>query len=295
MWAALPAFLLEAVFYLGSIFQETRAWLAQFRPARMQAAFLWFSALAPYLIFSLSAGTFERNSFYLLAGLTAVLSFWYVLLPRRPAYDIGFLVIAAAPLVSRVFARIYRLSDGRPPDEHVQADILGHLMWIRLGIAALLVLREWNPGAFGFWPRSREWRIGTLYYLISIIPVVLLAVALHDVRFELRAGPWWQVAGIGIGTLFGILWVVALSEELFFRGVIERAMLDRSRIGAVLVSAILYGSAHLWVHQFPNWRRAAVGTLLGVVFGILYAQTGSVRAPMVTHALVVATWRVFFK
>jgi membrane protease YdiL (CAAX protease family) len=63
----------------------------------------------------------------------------------------------------------------------------------------------------------------------------------------------------------------------------------------VLVSAILYGSAHLWVHQFPNWRRAAVGTLLGVVFGILYAQTGSVRAPMVTHALVVATWRVFFK
>jgi len=290
MWAALPAFLFEAVFYLGSIFQETRAWLTQFRPARMQAAFLWFSALAPYLIFSLSAGTFERNSFYLLAGLTAVLSFWYALLPRRPAYDFGFLVIAAAPLVSRVFARIYR-----PPDEQVQADILGHLMWIRLGIAALLVLREWNPGAFGFWPRSREWRIGTLYYLISIIPVVLLAVALHDVRFELRAGPWWQVAGIVIGTFFGSLWVVALSEELFFRGVIERAMLDRSRIGAVLVSAILYGSAHLWVHQFPNWRRAAVGTLLGVVFGILYAQTGSVRAPMVTHALVVATWRVFFK
>jgi membrane protease YdiL (CAAX protease family) len=290
MWAALPAFLLEAVFYLGSTFQETRAWLAQFRPARMQAAFLWFTAIVPYLIFSLSAGTFERNGFYLLAGLTAVLSFWYALLPRRPAYDFGFLAVAAAPLVSRVFARIYR-----SPDEHVQADILGHLMWIRLGIAALLVLREWNPGAFGFWPRSREWRIGTVYYLISIIPVVVLALGLHDVRFGLRAGPWWQVAGIGIGTFFGSLWVVALSEELFFRGVIERAMLDRSRTAAVLVSAILYGSAHLWVHQFPNWRRAAVGTLLGVVFGILYAQTGSVRAPMVTHALVVATWRVFFK
>jgi uncharacterized protein len=290
MWAALPAFLLEAVFYLGSIFKETRAWLAQFRPARMQAVFLWVSALAPYLIFSLSTGTFERNSFYLLAGLTAVLSFWYALLPRRPAYDFGFLVIAAAPIVARVFARIYR-----SPDEHLQADILGHLMWIRLGIAALLVLRQWDPGAFGFWPRAREWRIGTLYYLISIIPIVLLAVGLHDVRFELRAGAWWQVAGIGIGTFFGILWVVALSEELFFRGVIERAILDRSRVAAVLVSAILYGCSHLWVHQFPNWRRAAVGTLLGVVFGAIYAQTGSVRAPMVTHAFVVATWRIFFK
>jgi membrane protease YdiL (CAAX protease family) len=290
MWAALPAFLLEAVFYLGSIFKETRAWLAQFRPARMQAVFLWLSALGPYLIFSLSTGTFERNSFYLLAGLTAVLSFWYALLPRRPAYDFGFLVIAAAPIVERVFARIYR-----SPDEHLQADILGHLMWIRLGIAALLVLRQWDPGAFGFWPRAREWRIGTLYYLISITPIVLLALGLHDVRFELRAGAWWQVAGIGIGTFFGILWVVALSEELFFRGVIERAMLDRSRVAAVLVSAILYGCSHLWVHQFPNWRRAAVGTLLGVVFGAIYAQTGSVRAPMVTHAFVVATWRIFFK
>ncbi len=290
MWAALPAFLLEAAFYLGSIFEETRAWLAQFRPARIQAVFLWLSALAPYLIFSVSASTFERNSFYLLAGLTAVLSFWYALLPRRPAYDFGFLVVTAAPLVSHVFARIYR-----SPDEHLDADILGHLMWIRLGIAALLVMRGWNPGAFGFWPKSREWRLGAFCYLVSIIPVVLLALSLHDVRFELRAGPWWQVAGIGIGTFFGILWVVALSEELFFRGVIERAMLDRSRAGAVLVSAVLYGSAHLWVHQFPNWRRATVGTFLGVVFGILYAQTGSVRAPMVTHALVVATWRVFFK
>ena len=37
MWAALPAFLVEAAFYLGSIFEETRDWLAQFRPARIQA------------------------------------------------------------------------------------------------------------------------------------------------------------------------------------------------------------------------------------------------------------------
>jgi predicted Abi (CAAX) family protease len=58
---------------------------------------------------------------------------------------------------------------------------------------------------------------------------------------------------------------------------------------------MLYGSVHLWVHEFPNWRRAAVVTLLGLVCGIAYAQSGSVRAPMVTHAFVVATWKVFFK
>jgi uncharacterized protein len=170
-------------------------------------------------------------------------------------------------------------------------------MWIRLGIAALLIMREWDPGAFGFWPRAREWRIGILYYLAGIIPLVLLGLGLHDVRFEPLAGEWWRIASIAIGTFFGILWVVALSEELFFRGVIERALLNvtRSPVMAVVVSAVLFGSAHLWVHAFPNWRRAAVGTLLGLVCGAAYAQTGSVRAPMVTHAFVVVTWKVFFK
>jgi len=58
---------------------------------------------------------------------------------------------------------------------------------------------------------------------------------------------------------------------------------------------MIFGAAHLWFHQFPDWRQAVVATVLGLACGIAYIQTGSVRAPMVTHALVVATWRVFFK
>lgn len=296
MSAAVPAFMLEAAFYLASLLEETRDWFKMlpgaFRLPRLQAALLWLSALLPYLVFSLSAGTFDRRAFYLLAGLTAVFAFWHAVLPRRFAYDFGFLAIAATPIVTRVFSRIYR-----SPDNHLQMDILGHLMWIRLGVFALLVLREWNPGPFGFWPRAREWRTGVIWYLVSIVPVAALAWLLHDVRYELPAGAWWRVALTGIGTFFGILWVVALSEELFFRGVIARAALDqwRSPIAAVTLSALLYGGSHLWLHSFPNWRHAAVTAVLGVFFGLAYIQSGSVRAPMVTHALVVTTWRLFFK
>ena len=291
MTAALPAFLVEAFFYLASVFEETRARFKRIRLPRLKAALLWISALLPYSIFSLATGTFERNAFYLLALLCAVFAFWYVLLPRRVAYDVGFLVIAAAPIVTHVFRRIYR-----SPDD-IRVDILGHLMWIRLGIAALLILREWNPGAFGFWPRAREWRAGILWYFIFVVPIVALALGIHDVHFELVSGPWWRVAGIGIGTFFGILWVVALGEELFFRGVIERALLDtwRSTAVAVAVSALLFGSVHLGFRQFPDWRRAVTTVLLGIALGIVYARTASVRASMVTHAFVVATWRMFFK
>jgi membrane protease YdiL (CAAX protease family) len=284
----------EVACYLAVVFSQTRNWFASFRPLKLQAAILWLSALIPYLIFSLSAGTFHRNAFYLLVGLTAVFSFWHVVLPRRPAYDFGFLVIAALPFVTRVFSRIY-LS----PDPHVRVDvhILGQLMWIRLGVAALLILREWNPGAFGLWPSVSEWRGGVLYFCAGIIPIAALALALRNVHWEPRTGEWWRVAGMGVATFFGFLWVTALGEELFFRGVIARALLDHlpSKALAVVMSALLYGSAHLWFRGFPDWRSAAVAALLGIFCGWGYAQTGSVRVPMVTHTLVVTTWRLFFK
>jgi uncharacterized protein len=297
MNAALPAFLTEAVFYLGSIFAETRNWFRTAVPRRMQPPLLWLSALLPYLIFAFAAGTFQRNAFLLIALLSGLLAFWYRLTPRRPAYDAGFLAIAAAPVMLHVFPRIY-LS----PDPHLRVDVLGHLMWIRLAIAALLILREWNPGAFGFWPQAHEWRTGIVYYLGAILPIAFLALALHDVRFSPLEGEWWQVVAIGTGTFFGILWVVAIGEELFFRGVIERALLDgwrarwsHGKAAAVLVSAVLFGLVHLWFHHFPNWQRALVATALGIACGLAYARSGSVRAPMVTHAFVVATWRVLFK
>ncbi len=296
MTAALPAFAIEAIFYLGSGFGATRAWLAGIPSRRAQAGFLWVSALLPYLVYSFASGTFVPGAFYLLAALTAVLAFWHALLPWRLAYDAGFLVIAAALALLPVFGRIY-LTPSLTPDRHIRVEYLGHLMWIRLGVTALLVLREWDPGVFGFWPRAREWKAGLLYYAAVLIPVLVLALWLHDVRFEPLHGAWWRIAGVAIGTFFGILWVVAFGEELLFRGVVERALLDhwRSPAAAVALSAVLYGSAHLWFHKFPDWRRASVAALLGVGCGIAYWRTGGVRAPMVTHALVVTTWRVFFK
>ena len=292
IWAAaLPALLLEATFYLGATFEDTRAAFACVGSPRTQAGVLWASAILPYLLFSFLSGTFINSAFYLLLLLTGIFIFWHVVLPRRPIYDFGFLVIAAVPIIAGIFKRIYR-----SPDPHIPVDILGHLMWIRIGIVALLVLRQWNPGRFGLWPRLREWKIGTVYYLVVLVPICLLALGLHDVQFELRYKDPWKIAAVAIGTFFGFLWVVALSEELFFRGVITPAVLKacRSPILAVIVPALLYGSVHLWFHDFPNWRRALVTTLLGLACGAAYLRSGSVRAPMVTHAFMVTTWRIFF-
>ena len=226
----------------------------------------------------------------MLMGLAAANSFWFTLLPRRAAYDIGFLVLAAAPQITRVFTRIY--ISPTPPSG---IDVLGHLMWIHVGIVALLVLREWKPGEFSFWPTPREWQIGMFTFLLGIAPLIGLAEAVHDVRFVVPHAAWWRIAGTGIGTFFGILWVVALSEELFFRGFIQRAIQKEwNAVAGLGVSAVLFGCSHLWVHAFPNWPHAVVVALLGLICGIAYWKAGSVRASMVTHAFVVVSWRLFF-
>ena len=62
---------------------------------------------------------------------------------------------------------------------------------------------------------------------------------------------------MAVGAFFGFLWVTALGEELFFRGVIARALLDHipSQALAVGLSAVVFGAAHLWFRAFPDWRR----------------------------------------
>jgi membrane protease YdiL (CAAX protease family) len=290
--AALPAFLLETLFYLGSVFESTRASFHSVPGLRRRAALLWLSGLVPYLVFALGSGTFHRNAFYLLALLCGVFSFWYVFVPRRFTYDAGFLVIAAAPFLTKVFDRIYLA-----PDPHLRVGILGHLMWIRLGVIALLVFREWDPGPLSLWPNLREWRIGLRWFTLAILPIAGTALLLHDVRWSPQSGPWWRILGLAVGYFLGALWVVSLAEELFFRGVIEKALLDEAypKSAAVSISALLFGSVHLWFHHFPNWQRALVAAVLGIACGMCYLQTRSVRASMVTHALTIVIWRILFR
>ena len=292
--AALPACLLEFSFYLASVLERTRKWIGRLQGPKMIASLLWVSALLPYLIFSLGAGTFRSGSFLSLAALCGILAYWYAVLPRHWLCDAGFLLFVAVPVAARLFGRIYLSPD---PHIHLSIDILGHLAWIRLAIVALLALRGWQPGAFGIWPNGREWALGAVYFLVAIVPLSFVATELEVYRFAPSHAPWWQVAGMAAAKFFGVLWVVALSEELFFRGVIERALLNSgsSPLLAILVSAVLYGCSHLWHSHFPNWQDALVTTVLGIACGMAYASTRSVRTPMVTHALTVLAALLFFR
>jgi hypothetical protein len=252
---------------------------------------LWVSSFIPYLLIALPAQTFDSHSFLVICGISAVVSFWWVISPRLLAFDIAFLCIAAAVIVVRLFSWLY-LS----PMPHFDIDILGHLMWIRITFMAFLVQRGFKVAGVGFCPHAREWREGILQFSIAIVPLSLIAVGLHVVKFVPQHVEAPQWIGLAIGYFAGTFLVVAFSEDIF-RSIITELFLQRKKPVwiAVSASAFILGATHLGYRGFPNWGFALVGAVGHLFYTIAYVRARSVRASMVAHALTVVAWRMFFR
>jgi membrane protease YdiL (CAAX protease family) len=245
----------------------------------------------PYLIEAMRTRTFHLISFVELLALILVAAFWYVWIRRNMLVDFLFLCFMAAVYLSRPFDHIY----GQPAP-HVALGILGQLMWIRLGLMAVLSLRSLDDARFGFVPTPEEWRIGAQHFLFFLPIGGALAYLVRLGRFHLQPLPWWKFGLFLVLMFWGILWVVSLAEEFFFRAFLQRVIArgTHSETVGLLSAAVLFGLAHLPFRKFPNWRLAIVAGALGIFCGLSLLRARSVRASMVTHALVATTWRMFF-
>ena len=79
--------------------------------------------------------------------------------------------------------------------------------------------------------------------------------------------------------LFMIALVAAVSEELFFRGVVQKALHEATNNAhlSIWIAAILFSAIHGQFYGFiPR-------VMLGVLFGYLYVWSGSLWLPMICH------------
>jgi uncharacterized protein len=287
--ALLPAFLVELALYLFVCIGPTRERLDELRPA-VTAVLLSLAAPVSYLAYTVPTGNVSLLNVTVVVALATTASFWYLVSGRTMAADAGFLILLAAPVLVDAFDVLY-------PDlaPRIPMRTLGVIMWYRTALVAILVLRRMEGVGFGLIPRKREWVIGVRNFL-WFMPFGLAAalgigfVQFRDVRLEPRT--FLLVAA----TFGGVLWVLALAEEFFFRGFIQQflsRLLGSDTAGLLLASA-LFGVAHLGYRDFPNWRFALLAAFAGLFYGRAYLQAQSIRAAMVTHALVVTIWKTFF-
>ena len=285
MWAAWPvlaAFLVEYPFYLV----PTSPILRKHLRGRILPLYLVASVLLPYLICYAPVAQVHGMAVVRLAGLALVLGLWYLFLPPHAATDLAFLGVLAAVLLGKFLDPVYPA-----PFPGLKLAILGQLALIHMSTLVLLGQREVQPVGFGLLPSPRDVRVGIVHYLAFLPVGGVLAFALKAVRLAPPA-PLWKTAA----TFLGFLLVVAWFEEFLFRGVLQQWLEEWTwhRGAALGLTAAIFGLAHLWFRGFPNWRWALLAGVLGWFCGHARNQAGSIRAGIVTHTLVVTTWRAFF-
>ena len=83
----------------------------------------------------------------------------------------------------------------------------------------------------------------------------------------------------------------AILEEWAFRGVICKNLLPYNKKGAIIVSSFLFGLMHI------NPATIIFTTIIGILLGICFSYTGSLKIPMLIHFLnnaIATTTSVFF-
>lgn len=284
----LPAFLLEVTLYILSGLKTVRDHAERASPF---VTGLLLTLLAPvsWLLLTAYMHSFELTKLLALTGLAAAVSFWYVMLPRHVTADLGFLVVMAGPVLGGAFDVLYP-----DPARRLPAEILGLIMWYRTGLVSVLAIRRMEGVGFGFIPGRRDWAAGILNYLWFLPLGIVCAFGMGFARLR-HPTPDGKTLITAALTFIGVLLVLAVAEELFFRGLLQQQLsrLFRNESAGLLAASLIFGAAHLGYRQFPNWKFAFIAALAGIFYGRAYLQAGSIRAAMVTHALVVTTWRVF--
>src|SRR4051794_10764407 len=284
-WAALPslaAFLIVYPFYVVPAFPRVREQLA----GAPLPGFLVAAAVLPYLACCSGAIQFQFVSFIKLIALALALGLWYRVLPAAPIVDVGFLVLVVSVKIGGYAAPIYPT-----PFKGVEIGRLGDIALFNITVLVLMLERRIRETGFGFLPTGNDWRIGARNYFYFLPFGAALG-------FLLNAGHLVKPSDPLKLTLYflAFLFVLTLAEEFLFRGVLQQWIEDWtwSRRTALLITSILFGGVHLWFRHFPNWQWVIIAGTLGWFCGRARNQAGSIRAAMVTHTLVITTWRAFF-
>lgn len=100
--------------------------------------------------------------------------------------------------------------------------------------------------------------------------------------------------------IFGIYFLVALPEELLFRGIIQNLLTKtfsnrfHSMAPSLLISSIIFGLSHWNNLSPPDWRYIFLATIAGIFYGLTYIQTGKTTVSALVHCGINFLWAVLF-
>jgi membrane protease YdiL (CAAX protease family) len=292
--SALTSFSLLCLPYMLFASRHFREWLRE-RSARNVFAFPLL-LLAIYVLYAVGPGRLRVPAslvipvYLVIPILLAVLAKWRGVGPNR--YDLLTIVFLYVPIEAAALARAWRPgSADLPSPSHPFSQLMG----INLALYCFTAVRPLEGIGFTFNVRGRDaWTALAAFGLFFPFALVV-GVATGFVPFQPHLPDPIRI----IPVTLGVTLMVALPEEILFRGVIQNLLqrtvkTTRGRILALLVASVVFGFTHLNNHPLFDWRYVTLASVAGIAYGTVYARTGKVTASAITHALVDIVWRLCF-
>ena len=266
-------------------------------PIRRALSLRWARVLAPgllassYLVFSLPRGEFQWRYCAALAGIpilvALLLEFCMHQEPGARATlqwpDLLSLALLGVPIVMRWLHGAY---------PHPALSALPKLLLTDAALYGFLVVRNLEDVGYDLRPHGRDLAIG-LRELVFFAPFGIGGgFLLHFIGFHRVAPTLWEFCAEWIATFI----LIAIPEELFFRGILLNLLERRLRPrAALLISAVVFGLSHFNKRAVFNWRYVILATIAGIFYGRAWRNRRRLFTSGITHATVDVIWGTWFK
>jgi uncharacterized protein len=255
----------------------------------LSAALATVLLLIPYLISCLGTGDFRPIALGKLAALAAVPLMLFAIAPVRDRgrlnwQDVIVLLWLMLPVLFGWIAGIFL----RP----VNLDFMTRVFLVAVGSWSFLIIRGIENSGYEF--AFSFTILGDA--LINFALFSIIAIPLGRAMRFITWNPQWRGPGAFAFDYLTIFLFIAVTEELFFRGLIQNLLEGSlaSRKAAQAITAVLFGFSHILHAPYPNWRYVILATIAGWFYGPAYRKHRSLMASATTHALVDTLWRTFF-
>ena len=166
-----------------------------------------------------------------------------------------------------------------------------------LGLYTFAVLRNLPGIGYTFLLQTKD-----LFFAgIGIISLAFLLVPLGTysefIHFSIMKTSFWQAVQL----ILGIYFLVALPEELLFRGIIQnilQKLLIHKKWGEWIglgLAAIIFGLSHWNNFNPPDWHYVILASIAGGIYGWVYIKSGKTTASALVHCSVNFIWAILFK
>ena len=171
--------------------------------------------------------------------------------------------------------------------------VFNKVLLLDAGIYGFVMLRQLDGVGFDLRLRLRDLAIGLREFGFYVPTAIALGFGL---RFLHVHALWPSPLRFGGAFLF-TFFLIAVPEELFFRGWMQNLLeRRRGRYSALIAASVLFGLSH-WNKRSTgfNWKYVLMAALAGIFYGLAWRQERRVAASAITHATVDTVWSIWLR